>query len=747
MLKKMRLASKLALIIGLILTMIFCILIGISAILSGKAISQSVSGELSAISKANGNQIQSIFDAAGTVAMDMENYMAKAYKRAEEEPEVNVISSEPKIYNLFRSSIYNQPLSQLNYNCEEYLIESARNAVASNDDITGVGAMFEPYKFAAYIKEYSVYVDTSIIDKPEPFDDYAVYSQEVYYQDAINARKAVVTEPYDYNGIMMVSYAAPIIYEDDVKGVVTADVSIANFNKVQSNNDRYKSMYSKIYDESGITIYDSGDTSSLGKNLKEFCSKEKEYNEIQTRMGQGEAFEIEISHKSGRKVTCFFNPIKAGDEVWWSLTAVSSSEINRSVVQTVILLVVTAVIALLTIVFLVILILRRVLRPLGIMVEAAKGISDGNLNVNLDTSSEDEIGILSRTFQQMSANLKVIVGDVQFLLGEMAEGNFDVHTKNAESYVGEFKTLRTSMQKLKLTLSSTLQRIHGSAELVARGSEQVSVGAQALSQGSTEQAASIEELAATITEVSNEIKETAKNASDAQIQTSGAGERVGICNDQMQEMIEAMKEISNKSTEIEKIIKTIEDIAFQTNILALNAAVEAARAGSAGKGFAVVAEEVRSLASKSAEASKGTSKLIHDTLSAVGRGTTIADATAGSLSEVVEGTKAVAGTVERIAGAAQKQAQAVGQITQGVDQISAVVQTNSATAQESAATSEELSAQAQVLKELVGRFQLDSSLKEEGKSWQSREAFSSGRREIAAGDKDLFLEGNPDSKY
>ncbi len=202
------------------------------------------------------------------------------------------------------------------------------------------------------------------------------------------------------------------------------------------------------------------------------------------------------------------------------------------------------------------------------------------------------------------------------------------------------------------------------------------------------------------------MKDTAANANAVRQQTDQTGEQVATSNEQMQEMIAAMTEISDKSGQISRIIKTIEDIAFQTNILALNAAVEAARAGEAGKGFAVVADEVRNLASKSSEASKSTAALIEGTVQAVEKGTEIANATAESLFAVVESTKGVVSSVDKIASAADQQAESIAQVTQGIDQISSVVQTNSATAEESAAASEELSSQAQVMKGLVGRFTL-----------------------------------------
>lgn len=253
-----------------------------------------------------------------------------------------------------------------------------------------------------------------------------------------------------------------------------------------------------------------------------------------------------------------------------------------------------------------------------------------------------------------------------------------------------------------------MHQINIASEQVASGASQVADGAQVLSRGATEQASSVEELAATINDISRYSTNTAASTLDADKQVQIAGSRVQACDRQMKDMLSAMEEIRSKSVEISKIIKTIEDIAFQTNILALNAAVEAARAGTAGKGFAVVADEVRNLASKSAEASKNTAALIAGTVQAVEKGFGYANETAGSLVEIVDVAKSVSVTVGKISEDAKEQANAISQVTTGIEQISGVVQSNSATAEESAAASEELSGQAQMLKSLVGKFKLRS---------------------------------------
>ena len=347
---------------------------------------------------------------------------------------------------------------------------------------------------------------------------------------------------------------------------------------------------------------------------------------------------------------------------------------------------------------------RSISRPVAQITEAAGKLAAGTLDIDITYQSKDELGTLAQAFREMSIGLKSVIKDVDLQLGAMGQGDFTV-SPQAE-YIGDFASIKDAIVNISGSLSNILNQINQFADQVSAGSDQVSSGSQALAQGATEQAGSVEELAATINEISSQVKETAVNANEARNQTERTGEQVVSSNQQMQEMISSMREISEKSGQIGKIIKMIEDIAFQTNILALNAAVEAARAGVAGKGFAVVAGEVRSLASKSSEASKSTAALIEGTVQAVEKGTGIANATAESLLSVVEGTKEVIASVEKIALAAQQQANSIVQVTQGIDQISSVVQTNSATAEESAAASEELSGQAQILKNLVSQFKI-----------------------------------------
>lgn len=352
--------------------------------------------------------------------------------------------------------------------------------------------------------------------------------------------------------------------------------------------------------------------------------------------------------------------------------------------------------------------IRKVFKPIDKIVDATNSIKAGELDISLNIDSQDEIGILAGNFTKMTDNLKAIIEDISYCLGSMGNGNFRIVSNCREKYVGDFQDILLSMKKIKADMTSTLSELNMAANQVNAGSEQISTAAQGLSEGAAEQAASIEELSATIGEISGKIRQNAEDAQVAMQAVEDAGSGVVKSNEHMQELAAAMEEISNTSNQIGSIIKTIDDIAFQTNILALNAAVEAARAGTAGKGFAVVADEVRNLAGKSAEASKDISTLIENTIGAIEKSVAMTHEAANSLSTVVGKADLVTERVAQITNASREQADSAATITAGIDQISAVIQTNSATAEETAASSEELAGQANMLNSLVSRFEFDA---------------------------------------
>ena len=344
-------------------------------------------------------------------------------------------------------------------------------------------------------------------------------------------------------------------------------------------------------------------------------------------------------------------------------------------------------------------------RPVMQSTERIELLAHGDLSTPVPTvKSRDETGRLLQSLSETFASINGYISEISDILTGIAQG--DLSKESEQNYLGDFAPIGQALTTITASLNAAFSDITTAALQVEQGATQISSGAQGLSQITMEQAATIEELSASLAEISVGIQEIAHNAEQARELTEHSGENVKNGNQQMSDMLEAMGEIDHSSSEISKIIKVINDIAFQTNILALNAAVEAARAGAAGKGFAVVADEVRNLASKSADAAKETTALIEQSIASVKKGTKMAQRTARSLEEIAKESEGVSALVNQISEATNDQATAVVQINQGMEQMSSVVQTSSATAQQSAASSEELSGQAQMLKDLISQFTL-----------------------------------------
>lgn len=336
---------------------------------------------------------------------------------------------------------------------------------------------------------------------------------------------------------------------------------------------------------------------------------------------------------------------------------------------------------------------KGITAPLAEIENATNSLSRGDFDVQITYDSKDEFGKTCKNMQNSFSALKVIISDISAVLGALSKG--DLTTGVSVEFPGQMREIAVSIQTLTANLNESMRSIQESANQISAGADQVSSGAQALAQGATEQANS-------------------ENAEKANALAADSGKVAQYTLKDMNEMISAMREISTNAEDIKKVIKVIDDIAFQTNILALNAAVEAARAGSAGKGFAVVADEVRNLAGKSSEAAKGTTELIESALTAVSHGEKIAEKTNTAFEELARKVQEVVETIGEISSASREQADAIREITAGVDQISSVVQMNSATSEESAAASEELSGQAGVLNDLARQFRLAANPSDSG---------------------------------
>ncbi len=415
----------------------------------------------------------------------------------------------------------------------------------------------------------------------------------------------------------------------------------------------------------------------------------------------------------GDSYLCSYVPTRGDDGRVNGLifAGISRVEANRETNRVITLAAVLSIVTILICVMIMAAYLRKcVSGPLGKITQAAKRLERGDLGlergetVQINIRSNDEIGVLSRIFEDTIVRLKSYISEIDDVLGAIADG--DLTRGTGQEFLGDFKSIEVSLQKIQQGLNHTMGKIASSADQVYVSADSVSGSAQNLAQGATEQASAVEQISATIANISESARQTLSNAQEAGGFVDKAGAHLGISIGCVEELNVAMENISGTSKEISTIIATIENIAFQINILSLNAAVEAARAGEAGRGFAVVAEEVSSLAAKSDEAAKATKELIERSITAVTEGSNVV----GKVTEALDQTSKYAGNVTSkmgvVVSAVEEQSVAIAQVSDGIEQISAVVQTNSATSEECAAASEELSSLATLLKNLMESFRL-----------------------------------------
>ena len=558
------------------------------------------------------------------------------------------------------------------------------------------------------------------------------YSGRDYFKISMEG-KAYMSSPVvsQVTGNLTLVVSAPIwengVQGSKIVGVITFDPDKDFLNEIVNNIKISKNSYAYLLNHEGTTIAHR-DTSLIGKEntIKESATNKDllPFAEADKKLISGETGYTDVDLR-GDDWILGYAPVKDSDN--WGVGVMINKndflgQMYTSIIITVILSIIFTIIAFIV----AIKFSNKIGNPLKECSERLKKLAEGDLNSEIPIIDEDnEIGLVADATGKIVTDFREMINTLTNILSEISNGNLDVdidEDRLGDLFVNDFEPMLIALDKIIGSLNSTLTQINVSGEQVAIGANQVAEGAQVLSQGATEQSSSIQELSATINEVSEQIKQTAQNAERAKEISVKSSIATDKGKKQMQEMIEAMDEISNTSNEIGNIIKNIDSIAFQTNILALNAAVEAARAGEAGKGFAVVADEVRNLAAKSAQSAKDTADLIERSIIAIKNGTVIVSETAKSLEEVVNGAKESAEVIQDIADASNEQAEHINQVNIGVEQISVVVQTNSATSEESAAASEELSSQAQMLEELLHKFNLRE---EKNKYFDSKILFDS----------------------
>lgn len=538
------------------------------------------------------------------------------------------------------------------------------------------------------------------------------HADKAYFKTAMGG-ESIVSEPIidAATGDVTVVIAAPLYNSaSEIIGCVYVTPGAEFLNDIMRGVEVSENSLSYLIDSEGYTIADEDMELVVSRENCEakYAAGDEGYKqtaELHSRARSGSAGFFDY-YENGVRYFSGYAPV--GINGWSFIVWAPAQDFVGSMYTSILLNIVITVIALVVAIILAGITGRKIGTPIKLCAERIKLLAHGDLSSPVpEVKSKDETGILAEAAKYTVDGLNNIIGDIHRILGQMSEGNLNVHTgEHADYYIGDYEKLLTYLKDINHKLSHSMAQINVASEQVLVGADQVSDGAQALAQGATEQAASIEELAATINVIAEKTKEAAAAAKNAADKTNQAGGEMGEANNKLDELVAAMQDISKSSEETKKIIKVIEDIAFQTNILALNASVEAARAGAAGKGFAVVATEVRNLAGKSAQAANSTTQLIEDTVAAIEHGSALVGEVADKMTSVAQSAGEVAKLNEDIETETINIADSSAQITIGIEQISAVVQTNSATAEQSAAAAEELSGQATMLKQLVGAFTL-----------------------------------------
>lgn len=691
-----KIISKIALMIGAI----FLVTIAVSSSLSARSQLQITNEKLVSVAYENSfliaNNVEASYAKATAFADSLRNISAldpKEQRDAIDNALVGILEGNKNFTTVFA---YFEQNTVADANGEPYSVHKrdiAYEAIAYPDP-EGSGYLYEKHEDA--------------------FDTY----EKAYYQQIKSTGEPYLMEPYVYElmgkEIMMISVIAPIRdVNGNFMGVAGMDVALDDMQSMRFAGTGYESAHMVALAEDTTILVDSANPSAVGKPASDngyqiMCEAQERLRGMSQTEHANSLYVIEnhitnfATENRGISVSVPLT-LSSGNQ-WMLYLSIDKGEFYGPIISDIAKLALAIIVFGILMLCIVYYIIKKYLSPIQTIMDGAVRLESGDLNIHIDVHSKDELGRLAQTFNHISTTMNNYVHDISIQLSEMANNNLDINI--TQKYIGDFIPIQDSIEKISCALNNTLHQINHSADAVAQRAESMSVDAHGLAKSVLAEAQAIEELTSSIGGLSRDMTANADNAQKANETVLNVKEQIVSSNHEMSNLVSAMSDIRQSSSEIQKIVGAIQGIADQTNLLSLNASVEASRAGEAGKTFAVVAKEIRDLAAKSADAVKQTEELIHASHQAVERGIRIADDTAKSLSLVVEGANEVSSSVDQINSATQEQKKVLDHLTDHIDLISNAMQTNSASVQGSAGTSTELLGLSKRLYELVKGFRL-----------------------------------------